>query len=259
VGEKGVWIDVAEGSAREEWTRTYDLAKGARLDVVNVDGSIEAFPASGAQAEVRVVREVRAHTDEAAQEMLKKITINEQISPDHVQIATTELRQFAGFMKSVRIEYRVGLPPGLNVSLRTQNGNVRLENVQGQITASATNGVVTGRRVAGAIDASLVNGGIVMDLASMSGDVRLVTVNGGIRLEVPADLNATLDASAVNGGISIGDEVPLEATERERARVSGRINKGGPRLQLQTTNGPIRIAVGGRARSEEGPVLHQRR
>ena len=49
------------------------------------------------------------------------------------------------------------------------------------------------------------------------------------------------------------DELPLSAGERGRLRVSGKINNGGPKLIVQTTNGGIRVT---RARAAE---LHELR
>ena len=243
VGNDGFDVDIVQGRAQDEWTRTYDLPKGGRLDIISIDGGIEAFPAAGSQVEVRVTRRVQSRSDEGARELLAKVVMKEQVAPDHVRIESPDVRQFGGLLQNVRLEYRVNLPPGLVVALRTQNGGVRLENVAGQLTAATTNGGVTGRGVSGAIDASTVNGGIVMDLASLDGDVRVATVNGGIRLSVPADAKASLDASAVNGGVSVEQGLNLEATERSRIRVTGAINGGGPRLQVQTTNGGVRIGL----------------
>jgi hypothetical protein len=243
VGEQGVSLDIVEGKATDEWTRSYTLPKGGRLEIATVDGSIEAFPAAGSQVEVRAKREVRSRNDEAAQELLKQLAIKEDVTPDSVKLETPEPPR-SGFRQRHQVEFRVNIPPGLNVSLRTQNGAVRLENVDGRLTASSTNGGITGQGVAGSIDANTVNGGIVLGLASIDGDVRVVTVNGGIRLDLPTTINATLDASAVNGGVSVQDGFPIATTERARLRVAGRINNGGPTISVHTTNGGIRIGSG---------------
>ena len=147
---------------------------------------------------------------------------------------------FAG--PRLTIKYEVRIPPGLNVLLKTQNGEVRLENVQAiRIAASTTNGGINGRGLSGAIDATTVNGGIQMDLDAVTGETRMTTVNGGVRLSVAPGVNADLEATVVNGGISIEDGFPLSGDERSRQRVAGRIGSGGPRLVVQTTNGGVRV------------------
>ena len=91
-----------------------------------------------------------------------------------------------------------------------------------------------------------------MALGSITGDVRIVTVNGPIRLDVRPDVNATLDATTVNGGVVVADAVLLMATERARVRVQGRINAGGPRIQVHTMNGGIRVGTGDGAAAPDG-------
>jgi len=51
--------------------------------------------------------------------------------------------------------------------------------------------------------------------------------------------------TAVNGGVSTQDGLPLTADDRTNKRVTGRLNKGGPRISVQTTNGGVRVGVTG--------------
>jgi hypothetical protein len=257
VGEHGVSVDIVEGKATDEWTRSYSISPGGELEIVNAVGSIEVFPAAGSQVEVRATREVRTRTDEAAQRALEEHTIKETATPERVAIETTQ-PEWDGFRGRINISYRVNVPPGLNVSLRSQSGATRLENVDGRFTVASTNGTINGRGVSGSVDASTVNGGITMELASVAADSRIVTVNGGVRLDVRPEVNAMLEASAVNGGVVVREGFPLEATERQRLRVAGRINKGGPRIVAQTTNGGVVLGAGGRGGRRGEPEILER-
>jgi hypothetical protein len=246
VGKDGdVSIDVASGRATDEWTRTYTLAKGGRLEIINVNGVIEVFPATGTQVEVVARREVRTRTDEEAKARLAKAEMIEDVGPDHVRIEMKPGDPNASFGPHgrVNIQYRVSVPAGLNTTFRTENGAVRLENVDGRITAVSTNGPVVGRGLSGSVDASTVNGGIEIGLRSLSGDSKIVTVNGPATLILAAGLGAELEASAVNGGVTTQDGLPLTASDRTGRRVAGRINGGGPRITVQTTNGGVRIGT----------------
>jgi bifunctional DNA-binding transcriptional regulator/antitoxin component of YhaV-PrlF toxin-antitoxin module len=249
VGEDGgLSVDFAAGRATDEWVRTYDIRPGGRLDIINVNGQIEVSPSSGGQVEVRALREVRSNSEEASREMLEKAAMREEVAPDRVSIQGPEEQERGrGFRGSrLTIRYQVRIPPGLNLLFKTQNGEVRLENVQGvRISASTTNGGVSGRNLSGAIEATTVNGGIQMDLDAVTGETRMTTVNGGVRLTVAPGVNADLEATVVNGGISIEDGFPLSGDERSRQRVAGRIGSGGPRLVVQTTNGGVRVGSRG--------------
>ena len=109
--------------------------------------------------------------------------------------------------------------------------------MDGRITAASTNGPIVGRGLSGSVDASTVNGGIEIGLRSLSGDSKIVTVNGPATLILATGLGAEIDASAVNGGVTTQDSLPLTASDRTGRRVAGRLNGGGPRITVQTTNG----------------------
>jgi len=243
-------LGVSRGRASDEWTRTYPISKGGRLEILNQNGSITAEGTTGSQVEIKAVREATGSSDEAARARLEGLKMREEIMPDHIVVEVERAGGSIGFGdRGLTIRYEVKVPAGLNVRLRTANGAVRLEHLDGRIVASTTNGQVAGT-AAGAVEASTVNGGVQLELSAVRGDVRMTAVNGGIRLTVPADVSADLEARTVNGRVSIDDALRLEGSSggERGTSLSGRIGKGGPRLSLQTTNGGVRIGVRG------GPV-----
>lgn len=248
VGEQGMSVDFALGKATDEWTRSYTIEPGGRLEIVNVNGTIHASPASGGQVEVRAVRELRAGSEDEAREILRTSAMREEVAPDRVVVQPPARPEGEGGHRRPQmvVRYDVRVPAGLVLAFKTQNGEIRVDNVVGQLTASTTNGGITGLALSGSVDASTTNGGIQMDMATLTGDTRLVTVNGGVHLSVPSAIDADLEASAVNGGVSVETGDGLSISETSRQRVTGRFNKGGPRIQLQTTNGGVRVDRRGR-------------
>ena len=248
VGEEGgLSVDFAGTRASDEWVRTYEITPGGRLEIINTNGQIHASLATGTMVEVRAIREARANSEEASRELLRKTEMREEVAPDRVSIQLPEEREGRGFRgPRMSVRYDVRVPAGLNLLFKTQNGEVTLEGIQGpRLEAATTNGGITGRGLTGAIEASTVNGGIQMDLTEVTGDTRMVTVNGGIRLALAPSVNAELEATVVNGGVSVQDGFPLSGDDRSRQRVAGRLGSGGPRLVVQTTNGGVRIAARG--------------
>lgn len=246
VNDGGLSFGVASGKATDEWRRTYSIDPGGRLEIENVNGVVEASPADGGDVEVRAERIVKASTDEAARELLESIELREEVSPTRVRIVTTVPRRRFG-RSSHEVRYHVRVPKGLAVQFETVNGGVRLQNLEGQVTASTTNGGVEGRGLSGPVKASTTNGGVQIEMASVTGEVELETTNGGIRLQLPPDAKANLEATCINGGISVSD-LPVQG-EQTRRRVSGTINGGGPRVVAETVNGGIRISAGSRSES----------
>jgi Putative adhesin len=243
VGENGVSLDVAGGKASDEWTRTYTVTPGGAVEVVNVNGPIVVEAAKGPQVEIRATRVARAKSDEEAKDLLKKVEIKEEVSPGRVAVQTLTGTGMSFGRRSINVEYRVRVPAGLRVSVRTENGGIGLHDVNGTIDATLTNGGVRGTNVSGAVSARIVNGGIVMDMARVAGPIELESVNGGIRLDIPADLNADLEASAINGGVSTDDGLKLQTSERARTKIIGKLNGGGPRISATTVNGGVRLRV----------------
>lgn len=46
-GEGGLSFDIAKGRAEDTWTRTYTVAAGGTLELINVNGQIQAEPSTG--------------------------------------------------------------------------------------------------------------------------------------------------------------------------------------------------------------------
>jgi len=267
VDDGKVSLGVSRGRASDEWVRSYTLAKGGRFEIANENGQIDVKGTQGSEVKVKAFREVTSNSDEDAQRRLKDLKMREDVSSDRVFIqAETGGMDHMGFGRGLGVRYEVEVPPGLTVTVKTMNGGVKLDDVDGKITAGTTNGNVTGDGVTGEVQGSTVNGSVSMTLDAVSGDVRLMTVNGAVRLEVPPTVNADLDAATVNGGVSVDEKLGLAEVSRDRGSfgpatsIRGRLNKGGPRLSLQTTNGGVRVSAPGAGGGEErGRGLRGRR
>jgi hypothetical protein len=230
------------GRAEDEWSRSYTLAKGGTFEIQSDRGDIEVMAATGNAVEVKARREVRARSDDAARELLKQLTIDEEITPDRVRVQARRTEGMSGFR---RVAYEIRVPAGLSVSIKNENGSVRLTNVHGRFNIGSTNGRVMGRSVSGGLEVQTVNGIVIMQMASVSDDIRITTVNGHAILGLPPTLNATIEASAVNGGVIVIDTLPVVSTTKDRQHLSGRLGTGnGPRIELRTTNGNVRLGGG---------------
>jgi hypothetical protein len=268
VGENGVSLDVAGGKARDEWTRTYALAKGGSLEIVNTNGPIVVNAATGTQVEVVAIRQARAASEEEAQALLKETSITEDVSPTRVAVQTSSGNGILRGRRSMTVEYQVKVPAGVQVTVKTENGGISLHDVDGNLTASTTNGGIRGTNLSGALSARIVNGGIVVGVARVAGPIQLEAVNGGIRLDMPATVSADFDVHAVNGGVSADDGFPIAVSERSRTRIAGKLNGGGTPISVGTVNGGVRIGVfkpglsaekaEKEAADEAGPVLVER-
>ena len=86
-----------------------------------------------------------------------------------------------------------------------------------------------------------MNGGVRVQFVSTGTQpVELRTVNGGIHVALPATAKATVKATWVNGGINLMG-LPFEIQEQAKRRFEGRLNGGGPSVEMATVNGGITI------------------
>lgn len=227
-----------------EWSKTYQLGPGGRVEIGNVNGKIEVQPADGNTVEVRAIKRAKGASSDAAKAALGRITIVDQASPSEVKIDTKIDRgggMFGG--GGLQVEYRVKVPANAEVRFTTVNGGIDITGLKGKISAEATNGGVKTHDVSGTLEASTTNGGLQIDLAQVpAGGVKLDCTNGGIRLRVPPDAKATISARIMNGGIETSG-LSIESTgETSRRRLDGKLNGGGARIDIEGTNGGIMIA-----------------
>ena len=245
VDEQGQ-IDLAmgQGRARDTWSRTYPIPKGALLEIANPLGRIEAGPASGDVVEITAEREVHASNDEAAQAGMKALTMLEGVTPDSVRIEAKVQPPLGMTTRvGVSIRYRVRVPAGVRVSFRNDVGEILLNGLSSGVTASLTNGPIRGRDLSGPVDAVTVNGQVELSFVAVNADVKAQTINGGVNVRLPPDANATIEARAVNGGVKDEAALNLRVDVRERTTLRGTLNAGGPTVSMQVTNGGVFVGT----------------
>jgi len=245
----GCDIAMAHYKQREsaEWRKTYELQPGGRVEISNVNGKIDVAPATGNTVEIVAEKSARAGSSEAAKEALARIEIQETASPTLVRVETKVNRNSGGGLfsrASHEVHYTVKVPASVEVHFSTVNGGIELTGLKGRINAETTNGGIKAHDVSGSIEASTTNGGIEVELSQITEPgVKLGCTNGGIELRLPQDARATISARTTNGGINT-DRVNIETIgESTRRHLEARMNGGGPRIDIEGTNGGIRIAA----------------
>jgi hypothetical protein len=208
------------------------IPAGQSLEINGVYGSIRAEPASGDRAEVTAFSSGRQlDSSEVQVEMLQR--------PDGLMFrAHTSELQSAG----VRIDFTVRVPEGVRFIGRTVNGSVEAHALHSDAAAYTVNGNVSMLCSGGEAHAETVNGSIRASLGRTWSNraQRFSTVNGGITLEMPSHVNATIRAQTLHGGISTDFHVPVQHRLAGRS-ASGLLGKGGPEVKVHTVNGDIHL------------------
>lgn len=242
VGNGGLSLGLVTGRATDTWTRTYQLTAGGRVEIINVNGRIEVEASDGPSVEVRAERTAKAGSDESARELLKKVEMREDVAPDSIRIETKAPKGLMG-TSSTEVRYTIRVPRTARVNLETVNGAAIVNGVRGGVQVATTNGEITGRLLAGRIDATTTNGRVHLELDSVAQDtIKAETVNGRIEIEIPSTAKADIAARCVNGSINVSGLDLKDIGERTRRSMEARLNGGGARIEVETTNGSIRLA-----------------
>jgi hypothetical protein len=151
-----------------------------------------------------------------------------------------------------------------NMDVHSSNGSVEVNDVKGHMSFRTSNGSVHAENSRGGLEAETSNGGIHVHLGdSEAGQaIRLTTSNGPIdvQLDTPrandvvahtsngsvtvrmADLSAAALHAATSATGSIRSDFPIVTSGKlSGSRIDGTIGSGGPRIELTTSNGNIRL------------------
>lgn len=235
-----------------EWSGR--LAAGKAIEVKGINGDIEAMPASGNQVEVTAVKEEgrRGYAEDVTFEVVEHgggVTIC-AMYPNEPGERENECRAGGGGHMSVHdndteVRFTVRVPAGVDFVGRTVNGSIDSGELSGDVRAYTVNGGVE-IAAAGYAEAKTVNGSIRARIGrtDWTGDLDFETVNGSITLDLPANVNARVDASTVNGDMYT--DFPLTIQGRWGPRhLRGTIGEGGRSLRLSTVNGGISLRSSG--------------
>lgn len=244
-------LAVAQGAPQgQDFRWSGSLPAGRTVEVRGVNGSISAMPASGNTIEVTA----RKQATQGGRPELVEIRVDE--SGDGVVICTVypNQRDSEGCnggrsrrgrdnddVDNVSVHFQVRVPASIEFEGRMVNGDVSATGLVADAEVSTVNGNVE-VSTRGVAEASTVNGNVEATLGSSdwSGPVGFSSVNGRVTVTLPANADAEVRASTVNGDIET--DFPLTVTGRFGPRnMRGTIGDGGPLIEMSSVNGSVAL------------------
>lgn len=154
------------------------------------------------------------------------------------------------------------IPRRADLELSTTNdGEIVVSNVTGNMQLENTNGPITARNVSGSVIAETVNDSIDVSFSGIdeSSAMSLSSINGDLSFGLPATVGAQFHIDSARGEIYSDFEVEVQATKpvierrSEQGGVEVRVesvivvdvNGGGSIIRLKTLNGDVNIRKGG--------------
>lgn len=239
---------VATGPAAAQ-DRVFDwsgkMASGQTLEVKGVNGAVRAEAASGPVASVQA--RIEGNGDDPSDVKIEVVehdggvTLCAVYPGEENECAPGEGGRLGSEDSDVEVEFRVRVPEGVQFAGKTVNGEVEARALRSVVSLRTVNGgihVSTTRTAT----AETVNGSIEAEVGQLSGagPYRFRTVNGSITLSLPEGTGAEVRARTSNGGISTNFPLTVQGRFGPES-LQGTLGGGGPRLELRTINGTIRL------------------
>lgn len=233
-----------------EWSAKLD--EGAWVRVANINGGI-TVERGGDRVEVIAAKSWRETDPREVTIEAKRIgpngrdviicaIWNENSTCTERGLQSTGDRGSRNRRNDVAVQFTVRIPAGINVSVGTVNGGVRVDGATAEVKASTVNGAVEAYSTGGPVSASTVNGSVRASMSKLEGDtdLRYTTVNGSVVVELPKDANADIELSTVNGRLRTDFPIRLQGRINPR-HIEAQLGKGGRLIKVSTVNGSVEL------------------
>jgi len=123
----------------------------------------------------------------------------------------------------------------------TSGGGIEVDGVVGDTRVFTSGGGLHLKKLAGNVWGSTSGGSIYAEITGQfNRDCSLKTSGGGITLYLARNIDANIDAHTSGGHVSTDFPVTVQGKLKSNS-LSGKINNGGPLIELKTSGGSIRI------------------
>lgn len=230
------------GKLSEEFHQVYPLSAEGRIELENINGPVHITGWDRNEVKVDAIK--RAWSKERLNDA--KIEISSH--PDSLSIRTEYPSHDNTFWNDrhdnpASVEYTLTVPRRARLDeIKLVNGSLDIHDVAGEVHASCVNGRLQARDLEGRTDLDTVNGELDASMSRVpSSSLELSAVNGTLRLTLPSDAKAELDASTVSGGISNDFGLTVSRHQFVGQSLHGELGGGGTRVKLSNVNGRIEI------------------
>ncbi len=227
---------------REEFHQTYPLSAAGRVSLENINGNVQVKVWD--RAEVQLDATKRAYRKERLAEA--KIEVNATQDNIHIKTEYINWNQTSRdrFDNAASVDYVVTVPRRAALdSFELVNGSLDVDGAEGIVKASSVNGRVSARGLLGDVKLSTINGQLTATFTQVNEAkaISLGSVNGSVNIVLPSDVNASVRAGTVHGGITNDFGMRVRHGEYVGHNLDGQIGNGGPKIKLGNVNGSISI------------------
>jgi hypothetical protein len=250
------FVAIASAAFADDWQKEYSLKGAPDLRVETGDANVRVIPWDKQSVDISVS------------------TVNWKIGPGGLEIAETQngdsvdftvgqrnVQWGIGWHERRRADVTIHTPREGRFHLRTHDGRLEVSELKGDIELRTGDGRLTATKLDGELRAQTGDGGMDINgrfdgLDARSGDGRVEIAaldgskmahewtlragDGSIRLKLPRDFAAMLEAHTGDGHIDLDVPVTVRGT-LHGSNVRGALNNGTYLLSLRTGDGSIHV------------------
>lgn len=240
---------------QEDFHQAVPMKAGGRLYVETFNGAVDVSGWDREEADITATKYA------GTQNAVEAIRIDVAVSGDSIRVRSIRPSERWGNMG---VKYTIRVPRTTTLErIQTSNGAIDVSNLDAPVRLTTSNGAVRADNVVGGLEASTSNGSIrattsgmesgrPLRLTTSNGSVELTvdklssggavvrTSNGSITVSLPETVDLDVNASTSNARITNDFEDSFRGRS-DRRHLEGSIGSGGPRLELSTSNGSIRL------------------
>ena len=246
---------VTSQNTSDEFRWSGPIAQGQTVEIKGINGRITAEAGTGNEVQVLAVKTSRRSDVNTVQVKVVQhsqgVTIcalypNESGEVQDCESDSSQRQRSGKFNikdNDVNVDFTVKVPARVSFVGKTVNGEISASQLTGNVVAKTVNGSIR-ISTTGYAEATTVNGEISARVgdAQWANAVNFSTLNGGINLDLPANLSTDVEAETLNG--QINSDFPINLTSiKDRRHLRGRIGAGGRELLLKTLNGSINLRL----------------
>jgi hypothetical protein len=213
-------MSTEETGIEDEINKSFRVSPGGQLTLSSDIGNVEIKTDNSDTINVEIKRRFRVDNRQAADELLRNLTVDMSQSGDDVRVIVKLVDDNNETnRRKIQMDFRVSMPHNFNLELRTA-GNANIGNVQGTVTAATAGGSLIIGNVNGPVTAQ--SGGGSLTIGNVGGDLHACSGGGSI---IVGHINGRARASVGGGSLTTGNVGgDLHACSAGGSIIVGRIN-----------------------------------
>src|SRR3982074_1152517 len=226
-------------AVREEFHQAYPLTPDGRVELDNINGPVHISTWDRNQVKVDAIKSA------STKERLDEARIEIDAGKDYVSIRTKYRDRDETWdddnwhNNPPSVEYTLAVPRGAHLDeIKLINGSLDVAGVTGEVRASCINGKLEAKELSGPAQLSTINGRLDARFSHLSGSaLELNSVNGSVKVTIPAEAQAEIEANTVSGDIENDFGLHVNRHRYVGRDMRGELAGGGSRIKAGKIKG----------------------